>query len=67
MNSYPGSHGEHLLAYKKHIERVVNDAVSEFLEQWHYVLMPIIPYFIEEIQFAVSNLEPERYPASVMR
>lgn len=30
MNSYPGSHGEHVLAYKKHIERVVNDAVSEF-------------------------------------
>ncbi len=30
MELYHGSHGEHVLAYKKHIERVVNDAISEF-------------------------------------
>lgn len=30
MELYYGSHGEHILAYKKHIERVINDAVGEF-------------------------------------
>lgn len=30
MELYHGSHGEHVLAYKKNIERVVNDALSEF-------------------------------------
>lgn len=45
MELYHGSHGEHVLAYKKHIERVVNDAISEFPEQWRYVLMFIIHPF----------------------
>ena len=31
MELYHGSHGEHVLAYKKHIERVVNDAISELI------------------------------------
>ena len=30
MDLYHGSHGEHVLAYRKHIEQVINNAVTEF-------------------------------------
>lgn len=30
MELYNGSHGEHVLAYRKHIEQVINNAINEF-------------------------------------
>ncbi len=59
MELYHGSHGEHVLAYKKNIERVVNDALSEFPEQWHYVLMYITPILDRgDTVCCFPNLEP---------
>ncbi len=45
MELYHGSHGEHVLAYKKILNESSMMHSVNSPEQWHYVLMYITPPF----------------------